>query len=338
MGIGHGLTAAAAQVRRRYGGTDRAAEYARLLRLARDAGYELVTLREFAARTAQPGSPRDRLVALRHDVDIADVAGNRAFHELELAAGARSTFYFRWSTAPHHRALIKRLLADGFEVGYHYEETATIAKRRTLASREEVEAHRDEIADLMRHRCAEFRRRWNPDLASAASHGDWSNRLLGIPNHELVDARLLAECGLAFEAYGEQILGRADVYVSDVAAPPFHLDARLRARRRGARRTALDLHADPRAPLARQPPGRAAGRSAARRRRGCPCVCAAASAGPAAGPMPAAGPDGLARRRCHGSPRPPPGRRHCRRRPPSSSAAGSSPGWPRASWSWSSAP
>jgi hypothetical protein len=220
MGIGDRLGLAASQVRRRYWVTDRAAEYARLLHLARDGGYELVTLAEFASATASPDTPRSPMIALRHDVDICDAAGNRVFYELELAAGARSTFYFRWSTAGSHRALIRRLLADRFEVGYHYEETATVIKRHTLSTRAEVEAHRDEIADLMRAHCTEFRRRWNPDLVSGASHGDWANRRLGIANHELVTPELLAACGLSFEAYGEAVLGRADVYVSDVASPP----------------------------------------------------------------------------------------------------------------------
>jgi hypothetical protein len=218
-GIGFAL-AAVRQVRCRYGGSDRAGEYARLLRAGLDAGYEFVSLAEFAARTRTSVEERPRLVALRHDVDIADVQGNRAFHQLELAAGARSTYYFRWTTARAHERLIDRLVADGFEVGYHYEEAATVAKRRGLTSEASVEAHRDEIADLMRWRTAEFRRRWNPALASASSHGDWINRRLGFSNDQLVDADLLADCGIAFEAYGDAILGRADVYVSDVAPCP----------------------------------------------------------------------------------------------------------------------
>ena len=196
MHIASSLAAAGRVARRRYAGRDGLGEYARILRSTAEAGYELISLAEF------------------------DVPGNQVFYELELAAGARSTFYFRWSTARAHERLIGRLLADGFEVGYHYEEGATIAKRRCLSNRAAVEARRDEIADLMRWRVAEFRRRWNPDLGSAASHGDWINRRLRFTNAEMAAPELLAECGLAFEAYGEAILGRADTYVSDVATHP----------------------------------------------------------------------------------------------------------------------
>ncbi len=248
MGIASSVTALAGQVRRRYRTTDRVAEYARVLRTARDAGFDLVSLAELDARCAAadelaadepaagapgagapgagtpgagtPGADRGRIIALRHDVDIPDPAGNAAFHAAELEVGARSTFYFRRSTVGAHATLIRRLLDDGFEVGYHYEEGATIAKRHALANRAAVEARREEVAELLQANCEAFRERWNPGLVSIASHGDWMNRRLGFANHELVTPELLDRCGLRFEAYGDRILGRVDLYVSDVATPP----------------------------------------------------------------------------------------------------------------------
>ena len=207
------------RIRDDYGGADRFAEYAGLLRAVRDAGYETMSVARFHER-ASFGEPVGRWVALRHDVDIRDVAGNEAFFAAEREVGATSTFYFRLSTAPPHRAFIARLLDAGFEVGYHFEEGATIAKRHRLDSREALLARRPEIQDLFRRNCAAFRRQWNRDLVSVASHGDWVNRRLGTTNNELISAELLAECGLRFEAYGADVLGRADVYVSDVASPP----------------------------------------------------------------------------------------------------------------------
>lgn len=220
MRIARGLPTAALQARRRYGGRDRRGDYAGLLRAARDAGFELVSLADFHARSSPGSAPLGRWLALRHDVDICDPAGNEAFRTIELEAGARSSFYFRWSTAEAHERLIQRLLRDRFEVGYHFEEAATVAKRRALASRPAVEARRDEIADLIRRNCATFRERWNPDLESISSHGDWANRRLGVANNEFVTPELLAACGLQFEAYGDAILGRVAAYVSDVARPP----------------------------------------------------------------------------------------------------------------------
>jgi hypothetical protein len=203
-----------------YAGKDRIAEYAALLGTARDAGYELTSLADFHERAAREAQPEPRWLVLRHDVDIDDTAGNTAFWEAERAVGARSTFYFRLSKAEAHRPLIRNLLRDGFEVGYHYEEGATTAKRRHLTSRADVFRHAGEIEQSFRDNCAMFRRRWNPDLVSVASHGDWINRRLAFANHELLTRELIVACGLQFEAYGSEIMSSVDVYVSDVARRP----------------------------------------------------------------------------------------------------------------------
>lgn len=191
-----------------------------MLRAARDAGFELMSVADFHVRSIVGSAPPGRWLALRHDVDICDPVGNEAFRAIELDAGARSTFYFRWSTVAAHGDLIRRLLRDDFEVGYHFEEGATVAKRHALASRQAVEARRSEITELLRRNCEVFRDRWNPDLVSISSHGDWANRRLGFANHEFVTPELLAACNLHFEAYGDEILGRVAAYVSDVATPP----------------------------------------------------------------------------------------------------------------------
>lgn len=220
MRIASAVPTVALQVRRRYGGRDRGDQYAKLLRAAGEAGFVSVSLADFHARSSQGETLAGRWLALRHDVDICDPAGNEAFRTAEVEAGARSTFYFRLSTVRAHARLIERLLGDRFEVGYHFEEAATVAKRHALASRSEVQGRRAEIADLIRSNCAMFRERWNPNLESIASHGDWANRRLGVTNNEFVTSELLAACGLRFEAYGEPILGRVAAYVSDVATPP----------------------------------------------------------------------------------------------------------------------
>jgi hypothetical protein len=214
------LRATARTVARHYGGRDRLSEYGRLIRTATGAGYEAVTLGRFHEDAAAGPWPVGRRLVLRHDVDIRDPVGNEAFYAAELAAGARSTFYFRLSTVEAHRPLIGRLLRDGFEVGYHFEEAATVARQYGLGSRAAVEERRDQIHDLFRRNCELFRASWNPGLVSVASHGDWINRRLGFVNHEFVSRELLQECGLAFEAYSTEILDRVDVYVSDVASPP----------------------------------------------------------------------------------------------------------------------
>jgi hypothetical protein len=225
MSIRSATRTIALRIRLDYGLRDRRAEYVELLHAALEAGYELISLAEFHARVPAGGNSAGvnsnrRLLVLRHDVDIRDVTGNEAFFAVERAVGARSTFYFRRSTAGVHARMIPLLLDEGFEVGYHFEEAAALAKRDGLRSRTDVLRRRQEIEESFRRNCSAFRHRWNPHLESVAAHGDWINRRLAFTNHEFVSRALLAECGLRFEAYGDDIMGGADVYLSDVARSP----------------------------------------------------------------------------------------------------------------------
>ena len=197
---------------------DRGDEYAALLRQALESGYSIISLRDFAQRVredrvhAGPG-----ILVIRHDVDIDNVAGNEMLWGIERAAGVGSTYYFRASTAPSHHAFIERLLTAGHEVGYHFEEGATLAKRHRLRSRDQVLARRDEVADLFVANCHEFRQTYAPDMVSVSSHGDWINRRLGFTNNELVDEATMHAAGLSFEAYDASLMDAAEAYVSDVA-------------------------------------------------------------------------------------------------------------------------
>jgi hypothetical protein len=189
-------------------------QYEKTLRYALDYGYQLVSLRT-ADGFFQDGCPR-AFIALRHDVDSPNHRGDRMFFEVERRLGARSTFYFRMGTWKSNRGLIRDLLRNGFEVGYHYEEAAAVALLRGARRRCEVFAHRQEIRDRFRANCRTFRREVCADLVSVCSHGDWINRALRFVNREFVDPYILAEENIRFEAY--DIAERCAAYLSDTGA------------------------------------------------------------------------------------------------------------------------
>lgn len=219
--FGRRVAAIGRRVRADYGSKDRAAEYRTMLEAARDAGYALVSVGAFrAAVAADADAPAGPILALRHDIDVVDVAGNEAFLAAEATVGATATYYLRLATAPAHAGFVGRLRDAGFEVGYHYEEAATLAKRIRARDRAAVDAQRPAVEAAFRGNVDRFRARYAPDLRSVASHGDWMNRALGFRNNEFVTPELLTACGLDFEAYDASVLGRADAYVSDVATPP----------------------------------------------------------------------------------------------------------------------
>ena len=193
--------------------------YSAFLEAARQRGYDMITLIDSLERFRRGTSTRP-CVAIRHDVDINNVAGNRRFFQVEQAQGATATYYFRLCTAPSHQALINHLLHAGFEVGYHFEEGAEVAKQRQLNTREAVFCCRDEIQEQFKNNCELFRQRYNPHLRSVSAHGDWINRHLKFSNNDLVDETLLAQCGLDLEAYNSTFKGYFNLSLTDVYLSP----------------------------------------------------------------------------------------------------------------------
>ena len=87
-----------------------------------------MTLAAFAALVARSDSALPgRVLLVRHDVD-SDVSRARRMREIERGLGTVSTYFFRrvtWDVA-----FMRELQSEGCEVGYHYEELATLVKER----------------------------------------------------------------------------------------------------------------------------------------------------------------------------------------------------------------
>jgi hypothetical protein len=209
-------TATATRVYRDYLEPERLEELRRLLAHAVGHGYETITLSAFAARVAAgPLDPRARVLLLRHDVD-SDVPRARQIWELERQLGIAGTFFFRRST--WDVPFMRELAAAGCEVGYHYEELATLIKAHGASS---VDAARELIAparERLRGTLAELRADSGLALDVLASHGDFANRAADLANVELLDdAAFRTQIGARLEAY--DIEQNVEVRCSDGVGP-----------------------------------------------------------------------------------------------------------------------
>ncbi len=182
--------------------------YRRDLLNARRRGYHIGGLYEFLNYRGE-----EPFLILRHDVD-RPVLGIKEMLAVERKLGVSSSWYYRWQTAD--RSLIAAATAAGSEVGLHFETLASTCKKRGITQASEIDA------DLISHarRALEddvttFRRRFDLACATIASHGDPWNRLIGIPNHQLLDDRLRERLNIACEAYDPQLLDRVDCYICD---------------------------------------------------------------------------------------------------------------------------
>jgi hypothetical protein len=194
-------------------------EYELLLSLALSAGYETLPLAEFAARPDVPG----RVLLMRHDID-SDIATATRMWRIEERLGVRGTWFFRLSTWDD--ALIAEIARSGCEVGYHYEELATLALRRGAGSEQAARALVDEARDLLRGNIGALRRRSGLALTTFASHGDFANRRTGVANTVLLDdPGFRAELDVRLEAYDESVTSRFDARSSDRGYPQLWVPA-----------------------------------------------------------------------------------------------------------------
>jgi hypothetical protein len=193
-------------------------EYARLLRRVIGAGYEVMGIERFwrSALTA-PGTTVRRRFVLRHDVDT-DPGTAAAMWRIEHSLGIDGSWFFRLST--RDIALMTAIAAAGGEVGYHYEELATIAKERRVRTREEALAALPEARNRLRANLEGLRAVTGLPMRVAASHGDFVNRRLGVPNWMLLaDRSFRDQVGIDLEGYDDHLLARMPHRSTD-AAPP----------------------------------------------------------------------------------------------------------------------
>ena len=114
------------------------------------------------------------------------------------------------------------IAAGGGEASYHYEELATVAKRRGLRTRADVDRSMPEARAEFAANLAKIRSTTGLPMPVVSSHGDFVNRRLGVANWAiLADAAFRDQVGVQAEAYDEQLIGRLTSQYSDVPHPRY---------------------------------------------------------------------------------------------------------------------
>lgn len=193
-------------------------EYEAILKAALAQGYEIHSVISFW-RAAQVGlSPKNRYLICRHDIDT-DVETADDMFRIERKLGVRATYYFRLSTI--NVKLMQSIQNEGSEASYHYEELATYAKKHGLVTREQVTSQIDRIRDLFRTNLMELKQRTGLPMGSVASHGDFVNRALGMPNWELLNSELRTELGIEVETYDSSLMNLYSSTHTDMHYPKY---------------------------------------------------------------------------------------------------------------------
>ena len=194
--------------------------YRRLLETALGAGYSIMSIERYwqLAREAALDSER-RYLVLRHDIDT-DPQTAALMWQVERDLGAESSYFFRLSTLD--LGLMRAIADGGSQVSYHYEELATVAKRRRARDTEAAVRLIPEAQDIFGRNLDRLRSLTNLPMDVVASHGDFVNRLLGIKNTAiLVDEDYRRGNGIVLETYDQVFLDSVSSYHRDTPYPPF---------------------------------------------------------------------------------------------------------------------
>ena len=105
-------------------------EYKKLLNSLRNRGFSFYTFSEFLEGT------NGKAIVLRHDVDKLPM-NSLEFAKIQADIGIRGTYYFRVVPESWDESIIKKIEGMEHEIGYHYEDLGTAAKRYKSSMAEE---------------------------------------------------------------------------------------------------------------------------------------------------------------------------------------------------------
>jgi hypothetical protein len=194
-------------------------EYEHFIKTALDKGFEIMPHSQFYDLVKKNEIGSRKIVMIRQDID-QDPNYCREWLRVEKKYKIHTSYYFRLCTK--HIPIMKEILAYGSDCGYHYEELATYAKRNHIKSAtvlmDHFDAIRKEFSNNLQHLEAELGQK----IQYIASHGDFANRKLKMPNHTFINREVLDDNGLIFEAYDKEFLENYSINIMDAGGPKFY--------------------------------------------------------------------------------------------------------------------
>jgi len=193
---------------------DRVKEYDKIIQRAKDADYEIISLRDYI----EDNYDKDKkLMILRHDIDhFSD--GTRMMFEVEKKYGVKSSFYFRNST--YEPKLMKEVEKYGSEASLHFEPIADFVKANSIKSRDELyafERWQERCLLILKANLDRYRNLLDIPCVTIASHGEYENSLVKRPNNYLTeDVETYDYLDIKLEAYNKEMIDKVTCYISDV--------------------------------------------------------------------------------------------------------------------------
>lgn len=140
--------------------------------------------------------------------------------KIEKELGVKTSYYFRISTIDIR--FMQEINEYGSEASYHFEELATYAKLHRIKDAKNIYKNLGEIQGIFEHNIIWLREKSGLKLNIVASHGDFVNRYLKIPNHVILDdLEFRNKIGIELEVYDDKMMKYVVSRHSDTNYPAF---------------------------------------------------------------------------------------------------------------------
>ena len=117
---------------------------------------------------------------------------------------------------------MQRIVREGGEASYHFEELSTLAKNRGVTDPEAINALLPEIRGAFLSNVSFVRSATSLPVEIVAAHGDWMNRRLKIPNTVVTDDPVTRQKAQVHrEVYDTEFAGAATCNLADEVFPIF---------------------------------------------------------------------------------------------------------------------
>ena len=195
-------------------------DYEHLIKTALNKGFKIMSHSQFYDLVKKNEIGNQKILMIRQDID-SDPTYCKEWLYIEKKYMIHTSYYFRLCTIDIQ--MMNEIIEYGSDCGYHYEELATFAKRHKIKSSQEIQDHFKAIRIEFKNNLLALETKLGKKIKYIASHGDFANRKLKMPNHAFVNREFLDENGLTFEAYDREFLDNYNINIMDAFGPKYYV-------------------------------------------------------------------------------------------------------------------
>ena len=185
---------------------------------AKSESYEFHSVISFYDEIKNVGlDPNKKYFISRCDVDT-DVETAKLIFALKQSYSVKSSFYFRLSTIDQN--FMREIHVRGSEASYHFEEIASLAKKYMWRDKSDIDY--ELVSRLFEYNFSRLKNNTDLPMRSVCSHGDFVNRILGVMNHEFLNARIRKNLNIELETYDEWFMNYVRARHCDTGYPQFY--------------------------------------------------------------------------------------------------------------------